>query len=119
MLLCFQQTLCDPTQFSQPPLLEFAGQNRTKVVNILKAGRESEKTNFGREAKTGNSPVLSKVQIQVKMLVIQSSKALCEHMDCSLPGSAVRGILQARILEWFALIAQMVENLPIMWKTPF
>ena len=25
---------------------------------------------------------------------------LCDHMDCSLPGSPVHGILQARILEW-------------------
>ena len=25
---------------------------------------------------------------------------LCDPMDCSLPGSSVHGILQARILEW-------------------
>ena len=25
---------------------------------------------------------------------------LCDTMDCSLPGSSVNGILQARILEW-------------------
>ena len=24
-------------------------------------------------------------------------------MDCSLPGSSVHGILQARVLEWFAI----------------
>ena len=27
----------------------------------------------------------------------------CDHMDCSLPGSSVHGILQARILEWVAI----------------
>ena len=27
---------------------------------------------------------------------------LCDPMDCSLPGSSVHGILQARILEWVA-----------------
>ena len=27
---------------------------------------------------------------------------LCNPMDCSLPGSSVHGILQARILEWVA-----------------
>ena len=27
----------------------------------------------------------------------------CDSMDCSLPGSSVRGILQARILEWVAI----------------
>ena len=27
---------------------------------------------------------------------------LCDHMDCSLPGSSVHGTLQARVLEWAA-----------------
>ena len=27
----------------------------------------------------------------------------CDPMDCSLPGSCVHGILQARILEWIAV----------------
>ena len=26
----------------------------------------------------------------------------CDPMDCSLPGSSVHGLLQARILEWVA-----------------
>ena len=29
-----------------------------------------------------------------------SCLTLCDPMDCSLPGSPVHGILQARILEW-------------------
>ena len=32
----------------------------------------------------------------------QSCLTLCDPMDCSLPGSSVHGILQARILEWVA-----------------
>ena len=32
-------------------------------------------------------------------LVAQSCPTLCNPMDCSLPGSSVHGILQARILE--------------------
>ena len=36
------------------------------------------------------------------MLVIQLCLTLCDHMDCSPPGSSVLGILQARILEWVA-----------------
>ena len=28
---------------------------------------------------------------------------LCDPMDCSLPGTPVQGILQARILEWVAI----------------
>ena len=29
--------------------------------------------------------------------------SLCDPMDCSLPGSSVHGILQARIPEWGAI----------------
>ena len=28
---------------------------------------------------------------------------LCDSMDCSLPGSSVQGIFQARVLEWVAI----------------
>ena len=32
--------------------------------------------------------------------LLQSCPVLCNPMDCSLPGSSVHGILQARTLEW-------------------
>ena len=35
--------------------------------------------------------------------VTQSCPTLCDPMDGSLPGSSVRGILEARILEWVAI----------------
>ena len=34
---------------------------------------------------------------------LQLCPTLCNPMDCSLPGSSVHGILQARILEWVAM----------------
>ena len=36
--------------------------------------------------------------------LLQSCLTLCNPMDCSLPGSCVHGILQARILEWVACL---------------
>ena len=33
----------------------------------------------------------------------QFCPALCDLMDCSLPGPSVHGIFQARILEWIAI----------------
>ena len=33
----------------------------------------------------------------------ESCTILCDSMDCSLPGSSVHGILQARVLEWVAM----------------
>ena len=35
--------------------------------------------------------------------LLQSCPTLCNSLDCSPPGSSVRGILQARILEWAAV----------------
>ena len=35
--------------------------------------------------------------------VAQSCPTLSDPMDCSLPGSSVHGILQARVLEWGAI----------------
>ena len=35
--------------------------------------------------------------------VVQSCPNLCDPMDCSLPGSSVHGIFQARVLEWVAI----------------
>ena len=34
---------------------------------------------------------------------LQSCLILCDPLDCSLPGSSVHGILQARTLEWAAI----------------
>ena len=36
------------------------------------------------------------------MKIAQSNLTLCDLMDCSLLGSSVHGILQAKILEWVA-----------------
>ena len=33
----------------------------------------------------------------------QSCPTLCDPVDCRLPGFSIRGILQARILEWVAI----------------
>ena len=35
--------------------------------------------------------------------VAQSCPTLCDPVDCSIPGSSVHGILQARILEWVTI----------------
>ena len=39
----------------------------------------------------------------VKVLLAHSYLILCNPMDCSPPGSSVRGISQVRILEWVAI----------------
>ena len=41
--------------------------------------------------------------VTLKVSVAQSCPTVCDPMDCSLPGSSVHGIFQARILEWVAI----------------
>ena len=40
-------------------------------------------------------------------LLAQSCPTLCNPMDCSLPGSSIRWIFQARVLEWVAVSFSM------------
>ena len=52
---------------------------------------------------------LSRRQISYMMknmlvLVSQACSILCDPMDCGPPGSSVHGILQARMLEWVAIL---------------
>ena len=43
-------------------------------------------------------------EVKVKVLVAQPCPTLCKPMSRSPPGSSVHGILQARILEWVAML---------------
>ena len=49
------------------------------------------------------------MRVLARMLVTQSCLILCHPMDCSPPSSCVYGILQARILEWVAILFSMVD----------
>ena len=43
------------------------------------------------------------VSLTVQAQLIQMCPTLCDPMDCSLLGSSVHEILQARILEWLVM----------------
>ena len=49
--------------------------------------------------------------------VTQSCPTLHDPMDCSLPGSSVHGIFQARVLEWGAIAFSVLacEMKAIVW----
>ena len=51
----------------------------------------------------------------MKVLVAQLCLTLCNPMDCSLPGSSVYGISQARILEWVAIPFSRGSSWPMDW----
>ena len=48
-------------------------------------------------------PIPPQLGVCACMLLLQSCPTLCNTMDCSLPGSSVHGILQARVLDRVAL----------------
>ena len=43
------------------------------------------------------------MKVKSESEVAQSGPTLSDPMDCSLPGSSVHGIFQARVLEWGAI----------------
>ena len=43
------------------------------------------------------------MKVKSESEVAQSCPTLSDPMDCSLPGSSVHGIFQARVLEWGAI----------------
>ena len=47
--------------------------------------------------------------------IAQSYLTLCDPVDCSLPGSSVHGILQARVLEWVAISFCRKPSRPRDW----
>ena len=43
------------------------------------------------------------MKVKSESEVAQSFPTLSDPMDCSLPGSSIHGIFQARVLEWVAI----------------
>ena len=48
------------------------------------------------------------MEVKSESEVAQSCPTLCDPMDCSLPGSSVHGIFQARVLEWGAIAFSVI-----------
>ena len=57
----------------------------------------------GKNTGVGCHFLLQCMKVKSESEVIQSCLTLRDPMDCSLPGSSVHGIFQARVLEWGAI----------------
>ena len=51
------------------------------------------------------------MKVKSESEVVQSCPTLSDPMDCSLPGSSVHGIFQARVLEW-NILSRLVITFP-------
>ena len=56
----------------------------------------------GKNTGVGCHFLLQCMKVKSESEVAQSCPTLCNSMDCSLPGSSIDGIFQARVLEWVA-----------------
>ena len=67
----------------------------------------------GKNTGVGRHLLLQCVKVKSESEVAQSFPTLSDPMDCSLTGSSVHGIFQARVLEWGAIAFS--ELLHIEW----
>ena len=70
----------------------------------------------GKNTGVGCHFLLQCMKVKSESEVAQSCLTLRDPMDCSLPGSSVHGIFQARVLEWGAIaFSELEASFPEMW----
>ena len=57
------------------------------------------------------------MKVKSESEVAQSCPTLSDLMDCSLPGSSIHGVFQARVLEWGAIAFSAVILEPLKIKS--
>ena len=62
----------------------------------------------GKNTGVGCHFLLQCMKVKSESEVAQSCPTLSDPMNCSLPGSSVHGIFQARVLEWGAIAFSLV-----------
>ena len=78
-------TLCDPIHRRQPTRLPRPWDSPGKNTGV------------------GCHFLLQCTKVKSESEIAQSCPTLWDPMDCSLPGSSVHGVFQARVLEWGAI----------------
>ena len=68
-------------------------------------------TQFNEENHEKKYKIIAFKTVYVHAKLPQSCSTLCNPMDCSLPGSSVHGILQARIMEWVVMLSSRGSSL--------
>ena len=64
----------------------------------------------GKNTGVGCHVLLQCMKVKSESEVAQSCPTLSDPMDCSLPGSSVHGIFQARVLEWGAIAFSILSG---------
>ena len=79
----------------------------------------------GKNTGVGCHFLLQFRKVKSESEIAQLCLTLCNPMNCSLPGSSVHGIFQARVLEWVAIAFSgsratfwLFPGFPNMWVSP-
>src|SRR5574337_714712 len=80
---------------------------RLSATPLTAAHQASPSLGFSRQEYWSGLPFPSPMR---ESEVAQSGLTLSDPMDCSLPGSSIHGIFQARVLEWGAIGLQRSPN---------
>ena len=65
----------------------------------------------GKNTGVGCHFLLQCMKVKSESEVTQTCPTLSDPMDCSLPGSSVHGIFQARVLEWGATASSNLDSI--------
>ena len=72
----------------------------------------------GKNTGVGCHFLLQCMKVKSQSEVAQSCLTLSDPMDCSLPGSSVHGIFQARVLAWGAIVlSEAISNCPLLFPS--
>ena len=104
------------SQEDNPPAVLFWANksSSTTRINHLRGGREPQKPPHPLPSLDG-AWQLAGSKSREETEVAQPFLTLFDPVDCSLPGSSVHGILQARILEWVAISFSRGSSQPRDW----
>ena len=83
-------------------LLSHFSRVRLRATPQMAAHQAPPSLGFSRQEHWSGLPFPSPMH-ESESKVAQLYPTLSDPMDCSLPGSSIRGIFQARILEWAAI----------------
>ena len=98
-------TLCNPMDYNLPGS-SVHGILQARILEWVASpfyrGSSQHRKIFEPRSPTLQADSLPCASPAAKLSCFKSCLTLCDPTDCSLPGSSVHGIFQARVLEWVA-----------------
>jgi len=88
----------------------FVGSKYFLISSVEKAMAPRPWDSPGKNTGVGCHFLLQCMKMKSESEVAQLCPTLRDPMDCSLPGSSIHGILQARVLEWGAIAFSSKEG---------